>query len=211
MKHLVEHIAAQPGFEETAFRTAALRSRLTCSRPCSPSCALQDCRRVTCRSPCSARWLPTPTSQCRRTPTCSPPSPTPWTSLVLPAWPAPQGHCADDQSGCRHLTCRWIGHYLVRICHYREYHARVACRALHCGQRQHLNDDLQIVTLSPALISAPPIDLWPRIVRRRAVPPDTEELLAELENDETLRDKNNAEDLMGRKERGTCSKLQLQR
>ena len=78
-------------------------------------------------------------------------------------------------------------HYLGRICHYRECHARVACRALHCGQRQHLNDDLQIVTLSPALISAPPIDLWPRIVRRCAMPPDTEALLAELENDETLR------------------------
>ena len=62
-------------------------------------------------------------------------------------------------------------HYLGRICHYRECHARVACRALHCGQRQHLNDDLQIVTLSPALISAPPIDLWPRIVRRCACRP----------------------------------------
>jgi len=83
-------------------------------------------------------------------------------------------------------------HYLGRICHYRECHARVACRALHCGQRQHLNDDLQIVTLSPALVSTPLIDLWPRIVRRCAVPPDTEALLAELENDETLRDRNHA-------------------
>jgi hypothetical protein len=77
-------------------------------------------------------------------------------------------------------------HYMGRICHYRECHPRVTCRALQCGRRQHLNDDLQIVTLSPALISAPPIDLWPRIVRRCAVPPDTEALLAELENDETL-------------------------
>src|SRR5262245_42697655 len=83
-------------------------------------------------------------------------------------------------------------HYLGRICHYRECYGRVACRALHCGQRQHLNDDLQIVTLSPALISAPPIDLWPRIVRRCAVPLDTEALLAELENDDTLRDRNHA-------------------
>jgi hypothetical protein len=83
-------------------------------------------------------------------------------------------------------------HYLGRICHYRECYARLACRALHCGQRQHLNDDLQIVTLSPALVSVPPIDLWPRIVRRCAVPTDTESLLAELENDEALRDKNHA-------------------
>ncbi len=67
--------------------------------------------------------------------------------------------------------------YLGRICRYRECHARVACRALNCGRRQHLNDDLQIVTLSPALIAAPPIDLWPRIVTRHAVPADTEVLL----------------------------------
>src|ERR1700747_2366324 len=39
------------------------------------------------------------------------------------------------------------GHYLGRICHYRECHPRVACRAQHCGLRTHLNDDLHIVTL----------------------------------------------------------------
>jgi hypothetical protein len=69
------------------------------------------------------------------------------------------------------------GRYLGRICHYRECRPRVACRALSCGRRQHLNDDLQIVTLSPALISAPPIDLWPRIVARCAVPANTQALL----------------------------------
>jgi hypothetical protein len=54
------------------------------------------------------------------------------------------------------------GRYLGRICHYRECRPRVACRALSCGLRQHLNDDLQIVTLSPTLVDAPPIELWPR-------------------------------------------------
>jgi hypothetical protein len=50
--------------------------------------------------------------------------------------------------------------------------------------RQHLNDDLQIVTLSPTLIGAPPIDLWPRIVARCAVPADTQALLvAQLDDD----------------------------
>jgi hypothetical protein len=34
------------------------------------------------------------------------------------------------------------------------FRPRVACRALSCGLRQHLNDDLQIVTLSPVLVSA---------------------------------------------------------
>jgi hypothetical protein len=72
-----------------------------------------------------------------------------------------------------------------RICHYRECRPRVACRALSCGLRQHLSDDLQIVTLSPTLISAPPIDLWPRFVARRSVPADTQAVLvAKLGEDE---------------------------
>jgi hypothetical protein len=53
----------------------------------------------------------------------------------------------------------------------------VACRAHSCGLRQHLNDDLQIVTLSPTLVTAPPIDLWPRVVARCSVPADTQALL----------------------------------
>jgi hypothetical protein len=69
------------------------------------------------------------------------------------------------------------GRYMGRICHYRECRPRVACRALSCGRRQHLNDDLHIVTLRPTLVSAPPIDLWPRIVARCAVPTDTHALL----------------------------------
>jgi len=78
------------------------------------------------------------------------------------------------------------GRYLGRICHYRKCHARVACRALSCGRRQHLNDDLQIVTLSSDLIAAPPIDLWPRILARCAVPADTAVLLlAKLEDNAT--------------------------
>ncbi len=76
------------------------------------------------------------------------------------------------------------GRYVGRICHYRECHPRVLCRAQHCGQRQHLNDDLHVVTLGPQLIAAPPIDLWPRIVRRVPVPADTEtQLVAELEGE----------------------------
>jgi hypothetical protein len=79
------------------------------------------------------------------------------------------------------------GRYLGRICHYRECRARATCRALNCGQRQHLNDDLQIVTLGSAIIGAPPVDLWPRIINRSAAPSDTETLLlAELAKDEVL-------------------------
>jgi hypothetical protein len=77
--------------------------------------------------------------------------------------------------------------YMGRICRYRECHPRVACLARHCGGREHLNDDLDVVTLGASLIAKPPIELWPRIVRRVAVPADTEALLvAELEKDELL-------------------------
>jgi predicted nucleotidyltransferase len=76
------------------------------------------------------------------------------------------------------------GRYLGRICHYRECWRRVACRALNCGLRQHLNDDLQTVTLSPTLIGAPPIELWPRIVARCVVPADTQaHLVAQLDHE----------------------------
>ena len=48
--------------------------------------------------------------------------------------------------------------------------------------RDHLNDDLDVVTLSAALIAAPPVELWPEVIRRVPVPPDVESiLLAELE------------------------------
>ena len=64
-----------------------------------------------------------------------------------------------------------------RVCHYRECHPRVACRAQHCGRQAHLNDDLQVVTLAQALIASPPVELWPEIRGRVPVPRDVEELL----------------------------------
>jgi hypothetical protein len=67
--------------------------------------------------------------------------------------------------------------YLDRICGYRECHPRVLCRARHCGRRQHLNDDLDVVTLSRELLALPPVDLWPSVVRRLMVPRDVERLL----------------------------------
>jgi len=76
------------------------------------------------------------------------------------------------------------GRYLGRICHYRECHPRVLCQAQHCGQRDHLNDDLHIVTLSQELIASPPVDLWPKVVRRVSVPADVDDaLLNKLEQD----------------------------
>jgi predicted nucleotidyltransferase len=80
------------------------------------------------------------------------------------------------------------GDYLGRVCHYRQCHPRALCQARHCGRRDHLNDDLHVVTLSPKLIAAPPVELWPRVVRRCDVPADVEELLlAELTEDSGTR------------------------
>jgi len=77
------------------------------------------------------------------------------------------------------------GQYLGRICHYRECHPRVACRAQHCGLRTHLNDDLHVITLSRDLLASPPIELWPKVIRRLAVPDDLEDmLLTKLEQDQ---------------------------
>jgi hypothetical protein len=77
------------------------------------------------------------------------------------------------------------GHYLGRICHYRECHPRVACHAQHCGLRNHLNDDLHLVTLSKDLLATPPIELWPKVIRRLAAPEDLEKiLLAKLERNQ---------------------------
>lgn len=69
------------------------------------------------------------------------------------------------------------GTYLGRICGYRECHARVLCQARHCGRRQHLNDDFDMVTLARQIIAAPPLELWPEIVRRCTLPADVENVL----------------------------------
>ena len=76
------------------------------------------------------------------------------------------------------------GRYIGRICRFRECHRRRACRAQHCGGVDHLNDDLHVVTLPAELIAVPPVELWPRVVRRRRLPTDVEKLLlAALERD----------------------------
>lgn len=69
------------------------------------------------------------------------------------------------------------GQYLGRVCHYRERHRRVLCRARHCGAIPHLADDLDAVSLSAQLIATPPIELWPSVVARVAVPADVEHRL----------------------------------
>jgi predicted nucleotidyltransferase len=76
------------------------------------------------------------------------------------------------------------GRYLGRTCAWRECRPgiRASCDALHCGRRPHLHDDLGDVRLSPEVIAAPPVQLWPQVVRRCPLPRDVEGLLAALEH-----------------------------
>jgi predicted nucleotidyltransferase len=67
--------------------------------------------------------------------------------------------------------------YLGRICHYRECHPRVFCRARHCGAFPYLADDLDVVSLATGLITTPPVELWPEVLVRVDVPDDVEQLL----------------------------------
>jgi hypothetical protein len=71
------------------------------------------------------------------------------------------------------------GTYLGRTCPWKQCGPgiRQSCDALHCGQRHYLHDDLRAITLQPALIQAPPIELWPEVVTRVAAPADVQELL----------------------------------
>lgn len=71
------------------------------------------------------------------------------------------------------------GQYLGRVCHWRNCRPgiRVACTANHCGARQFVCDDLHRLTVSPGLIDAPPLELWPAVIRRRHMPDDVEGFL----------------------------------
>jgi len=81
------------------------------------------------------------------------------------------------------FLCDEAGTYLGRTCRWRECQPgiRVACEAVHCGRRQYLYDDLGVIRLPPSLVALPPVDLFPAVVRRRALPADVERMIAELE------------------------------
>ena len=75
------------------------------------------------------------------------------------------------------------GVYLGRTCPWRTCRPgiRVACDASHCGRRPFLHDDLRTLTLSPALVSAPPLELVPRVVVRGALPADVADWLKQFD------------------------------
>jgi hypothetical protein len=80
------------------------------------------------------------------------------------------------------------GEYIGRVCHYRECWPRRACRARHCGKVQHLNDDLDVVRLSAAIVGAPPLTVWPTVERRCQLPRDVEAFIGQLDKVRGIQD-----------------------
>lgn len=76
------------------------------------------------------------------------------------------------------------GEYIGRICHWRECGPgiRASCDALHCGRRHFLHDDLDDINLDPLLVREPPLEVWPKVIRRQNVPCDLQTYLSRLQS-----------------------------
>ena len=92
-----------------------------------------------------------------------------------------KGHAQSRNKGADIFLADPAGNYIGRICHWRECYPgkRMSCDARHCGRRPYLHDDLDDVTLNASLIKAPPLELWPKIVRRTELPRDVETRLVQ--------------------------------
>ena len=90
-----------------------------------------------------------------------------------------KGYAQTRNSGADIFLASPKGQYIGRVCHWRECRPgiRLACQAQQCGRREFLSDDLQNVNLPSTLVAAPPIEIWPAVVRRVTVPADVEQFL----------------------------------
>jgi predicted nucleotidyltransferase len=95
-----------------------------------------------------------------------------------------QGRLQSAGGGADVFLADGRGNYLGRTCPWKECRPgiRVACDAQHCGRRPYLHDDLGVIRLLPELTAAPPLELWPEIIRRTELPPDVERLLSQLQD-----------------------------
>ncbi len=94
-----------------------------------------------------------------------------------------QGHTQSQRSGADVFLADRTGRYIGRTCPWRECGPgiRASCDAEHCGRRPYLHDDFGTITLPVSIVSDPPVDLWPSVVRRCELPEDVERMVAELE------------------------------
>ena len=94
-----------------------------------------------------------------------------------------QGRAQQLNRGADVFLADERGTYLGRTCHWKECRPgiRAACDALHCGRRPHLHYDLEDIRLDPRTVAAPPVTLWPQVVRRVVLPLDVERMIDELD------------------------------
>ena len=87
-----------------------------------------------------------------------------------------KGRAQSKNKGADIFLANPAGKYIGRTCHWRECRPgiRASCDARHCGRRPFLHDDLDDVSLDAALITAPPLELWPNVERRGELPRDVE-------------------------------------
>ncbi len=90
-----------------------------------------------------------------------------------------KGHAQNINCGADIFLVNPENKYLGRVCHWRacEPGIRMRCYAHHCGRRQYLYDDLKIIKLNDSLIAEPPLELWPEVIARVAIPRDVEQYL----------------------------------
>src|SRR6266545_4512106 len=93
-----------------------------------------------------------------------------------------QGRLQSQSRGADVFLADERRHYLGRTCSWKLCRPgiRTSCDALHCGRRPHLHDDLATIRLPDSLIAAPPLELWPVVMRRCQVPADVERLVSRL-------------------------------
>ena len=93
-----------------------------------------------------------------------------------------QGRAQQLNRGADIFLADEHGRYLGRTCPWRECRPgiRARCDALHCGLRPHLHDDLETVRLEHNLIVAPPVTIWPEVVRRTPLPANVERMIVGL-------------------------------
>ena len=71
------------------------------------------------------------------------------------------------------------GLYIGRTCSYRECRPRLACRGTQCRPGNWICNDFHEVRLAKQLVAEPPLELWPRVAIRAALPKDILRVLLE--------------------------------
>lgn len=93
-----------------------------------------------------------------------------------------KGHAQNIGRGADIFLANPTGHYIGRTCGWIQCGPgiRRSCRALNCGRRHYLNDDLKAVTLSDETVRSS-VELWPVVERRTGLPDDLEKVLEQLQ------------------------------